>query len=301
MGKDLSEPGISVVVGSLESARSIEDCLASIYRNETAATPLEVIVVDASRDKTARIARDAFPHAHVVQLPPGTLTPVLWAEGIRRASGDCVGLTTGHCIVPSTWVSALSSHLTATCAGAGGPLDLAPDASLVDAAVYFLRYSAFMSGDESHAREVPELPGDNAMYSRPNLERLNGMFAHGFWEPEFHRVLHEEGKTLMLVPAAAASFTRSFPIGVISAHRFAHGRHYGSWRVREGGQSFVRVVLASPLVPFVLAARIARRVLRRPRYRWRFVAASPLVLWLAACWAAGEAAGAMEAPRANRG
>jgi hypothetical protein len=55
------------------------------------------------------------------------------------------------------------------------------------------------------------------------------------------------------------------------------------------------VLAAAPLVPAVLALRVARRVLPLGGHRWRFVAGLPLFLVLATAWAAGEAVGAWHA------
>jgi hypothetical protein len=54
-----------------------------------------------------------------------------------------------------------------------------------------------------------------------------------------------------------------------------------------------QIVLAAPLVPFVLAMRAARRVAASHRDTMRLITALPWFIVLAACWAAGEAWGAL--------
>jgi hypothetical protein len=98
------------------------------------------------------------------------------------------------------------------------------------------------------------------------------------------------------VPAATAGFGPSYPFGTIARHRFEHGRHFGAWRTREGGESTLRVAAPAPLVPFALLARAGRRALRLPGHRRSFLGASPWFLALATAWAAGEAAGALAGP-----
>ena len=286
-------------MGSLESARSIVDCLRALEQ-ASSGLATETIVVDSSSDHTASIVRNEFPGVSFRAMPPGTLTPMLWAEGIRMARGRYVGLTTGHCVVPSEWISALTGALRGSVVGAGGPLALLTKASRLDAAIYFLRYSAFMPSRSDAVSIVHEIAGDNAMYSGDALRRHESTFAGGFWEPEFHKLLRAEGGQLAIVPRASAAFGRSFPLGVISRHRFSHGKRFGSWRVASAQMSAARVILAAPVVPFVLLVRIAARVMRNLSARRDFLGASPIVLWLAACWAAGEAVGAFEARRANR-
>ena len=292
-------PELSVVIGSVDSARSIEACLESIFAAGKQHR-IEVLLIDASSDDTVDRARQAFPAAQLVTRPPGTLTPVLWADGISLARGRMVALTTGHCVASECWLEALASAHTDGASAAGGPLILGNDASTLDAAIYFLRYSAFLPTSDTDPREVHEIAGDNAMYSLSSLRRYAGEFADGFWEPEFHAALRAEGGRIELVPQAAMSFSKSFPFATIALHRYRHGRHFGEWRVRSGAQRVTRAIAAAPFVPFVLLARVAMRVGRQSQYRWRLIVASPAILALAACWAAGEAAGALEARNADR-
>ena len=290
---------ISVVVGSVESERSIRDCLESISISARGRT-VELIVVDASHDTTAGLVRLHFPDVNLVSMRVGTLTPQLWLEGYRRSSGTFVAFTTGHCVVPSDWLVDLQSALSSGAAGAGGPITLAPDKSMVDAAVYFLRYSAFMRGASEDPHPVSEIAGDNSMYVRNEVDAHVTPSADGFWEVDVNRRLRKAGKTLLMVPRASVAFGRSSPLMVISRHRFAHGMHSGSWRSVEDGVSPWRIILVAPLVPFVLLARIFKRVRAARGDVSLVVKSSPLILWLAACWATGEAVGALTAPDARR-
>ena len=284
---------LSVVIGSVASEQSIRDCLASVVASCTGLRA-EVIVVDASTDQTASLVREYFPAVKLICLAPGTLTPVLWATGIASARGARVATTTGHFVVPDSWARDLSAALQSGAAGAGGPVVLKSGASIVDRAIYYLRYSAFLPTDELAVAVVPEIPGDNAMYDRSVLDEHRSLLADGFWEVELHRALRAKGQTLVMVQSAAAEFGRSFPLAPISRHRFAHGRHFGAWRVREKADSASRIAFTAPAVPLVLLVRIARRVLRSGRSLPGFLIAAPLILWLAACWALGEAVGAMK-------
>jgi len=290
---------ISVIVGSVESERSIQDCLESIS-NSARGQNVEVIVVDASHDKTAGLVRLHFPDVKLVPMRVGTLTPRLWLEGYARASGSIVAFTIGHCVVPSVWVAELQSALSSGAAGAGGPITLAPDSSLLDAAVYFLRYSAFMPGPSDDPHPVSEIAGDNSMYVRASVDSHSTPGADGFWEVDVNRRLRNAGMTLQMVPRAAVTFGRSAPLGVMSRHRFAHGAHSGKWRSIENGINPWRIILAAPLVPFVLLLRIFNRVRSARGNIAPVLKSSPLIIWLAACWATGEAVGAWRAIDARR-
>ncbi|HEY4955105.1 MAG TPA: glycosyltransferase [Gemmatimonadaceae bacterium] len=289
---------ISVVVGSVESERSIRDCIASIL-SAGSEHATEVIVVDASRDATAALVRLHFPDVTLISMPSGTLTPRLWSEGFARSSGSAVAFTTGHCIVPAGWLGDLQGALALAAVGAGGPILLERDSSLLDAAIYFLRYSAFMPDGSTESRSVTDIAGDNCMYVRAELAPCLSP-TDAFWEVDVNRRLTREGKVLTMVPSAAVSFGRSFPFAVISRHRFEHGIHSGRWRSTEDQVSPWRIVTVAPVVPFVLLLRIIRRVRRAGGDISLVVMCSPLILWLAMCWAAGEARGAWRAVDARR-
>ena len=290
---------ISVVVASIESERSIRRCLESVFASASGHAA-EVIVVDASRDATAELVRREFPQASLACMPPGTLTPLLWSNGFARSSGRAIAFTTGHCAVPEQWLSDLQSALELGAAGAGGPLSLATGTSLLDAAVYYLRYSSVMYTRRDDSHRVSQIAGDNSMYSGDAMRRHQRSFENGFWEIDFHRRLEKDGEHLVMVPSARVSFGPSFPLGVISRHRFSHGMHSGRWRALETGVNPWRIVAAAPLVPFILLMRIVRRVQDANRKLALVAACSPLLLWLGACWACGEAAGAAEVIGARR-
>jgi hypothetical protein len=254
--------------------------------------PTEVIVVDASRDRTSDVIRAEFPQTKLVTMPPGTLAPDLWSRGLAESTARAVAFTTAHFVVPPSWISDLCSALAPGVAGAGGAFALENDASLLDRAIYYLRYSAFLPGAHAANSTVNEIAADNSMYHRDALDLHSAALADGLWEVELHHHLRAAGARLTMVPSATIAFAKSFPASVISRHRFAHGKHFGRWRVSTGA-SAMRILMLAPLVPFALLARARRRVREAEGDSFRLAACFPIFLWLAACWAAGEAVGAL--------
>jgi hypothetical protein len=285
---------LSIVIGSVNSARCIARALASFER-ACVGLDAEILIVDASTDATVERIAEVRPSARVRRLRPGTLTPALWSAGLAMSRGRVVAFTTGHCVVGEGWARALLAGLENGATGVAGSLSPALDSDVVDWGIFYLRYSAFLGAGEARVESAPEIPGDNAAYRRDTLERHSASFADGFWEVDFHRRLRREngGTRLEFIPGADAQFGPSSSFAPLARQRFAHGRHWGAWRVEQGVRSAWQVVIAAPLVPLVLGARIARRVLRRPSHRVRFVLSLPVVLALAAAWAAGEAVGAL--------
>ncbi len=289
-----------MIIASVESARSIERCLDSVLA-AVRGRPSEVFVVDASRDASADIAGRVAGGTQIVRCAPGTLTPELWAEGIRHSTGRVVVLTTGHFVVEPTWIDNLVAALKEGETGAAGGLRLATETSITDWAVFYLRYSEFLTEPEQPRRGVSGIPADNAAYDGDAIRRFVKTSDDGFWEVEFHRQLRTAGASLAIVPGATASYSRSFPLATIARHRFHHGRHAGAWRAAHHERSRAAIVALSPLVPAALAMRTWRRVRTMAPHRRRFIRAIPTFLALAAMWAIGEAVGALAgAPGARR-
>jgi hypothetical protein len=138
-----------------------------------------------------------------------------------------------------------------------------------------------------------EIAGDNAAYTREALDRHAAAFISGFWELDFHRLIRADGGWLAAVPMATAAFAHSFRLRTIAAHRFDHGRQFGSSRVRRGERTVAQMMITAPFVPFVLAARAGRRVFAADDAGWRFVVSLPWFMVLAAAWAVGEVWGAL--------
>lgn len=286
---------LSVVIASIDAELSIGSCLR-LLRTACAGVRAEFLVCEPLGNHTASSVVGLDDRIKLFRFPKKALAPVLWAEGLRRSTGRIVAFTTGHCLVSSTWARSLVDALDAGATGAGGPLVIGPGARPLDWAVFYLRYSAFMPETIGTGRVAGEIAGDNAAYRREALDRHAASFTDGFWEVDFHRLIRRDGGWLVVAPAATAAFGRSFPVRTIAAHRFAHGRQFGAGRVRGGARAGWQVVLAAPVVPFVLATRAARRVARTRDGRWRFVLALPWFLLLAGAWAAGEAWGALRGP-----
>jgi glycosyltransferase involved in cell wall biosynthesis len=294
---------LSVVIAANDAARSIDRCLQHLVRS-CAGLRAELIVADASTDGTAERVEAFGPPARLIRCEADTLAPHLWAIGYRQATGRVVAFTTGHCLVSPDWATALTRAVAGGADGAGGPLVIDRGTRPLDWAIYYLRYSAFTPYTLGAGRISGEIAGDNAAYARAALDRHAASFDRGFWEVDFHRDLRADGGWLAAVPEAVIAFSKSFPPSTIIRHRFAHGRHFGAGRAKGGTRSRWQIVVASPLVPFVLAARAARRALRGGsdatastapdgRMPWRFVVALPWFLVLAGAWAAGEARGAL--------
>ena len=267
--------------------------LAALLR-EAKSVGAEVILAGDIGDHAASwqdAARIQGVELRVIQAPASSLTPQHWGLGLNASERDIVAFSINQCVVCIGWARAILDGLAYGDAGVGGTLDLADGTSQTGKAIYFLRYSAFLGVRERARRAVRDIAGDNAAYRRDVLARY-GPYDHGFWEIEAHHWLRADGGTLALVPGMEVSFGGAPSLIPFMRQRFAHGRHFGAWRAGIGGRAAWKMLLAAPLVPFVLLLRTVRRVAGRPGALATLVACIVPFLLLATAWASGEAAGA---------
>ena len=281
---------LSVIVGSLDAAGTLGECLTALVES-CAGIDAEILVVDASDDDSVDVAR-SFPMVRVSCLPAGTLVPALWGAGLREARGRVVAFTIAQCCVEPEWARSLLEGIATGAVGVGGRLGVRRGTSATGRATFYLRYSAWLAVPDGPAHEIP---GDNAAYEHLALRSVRDASGGPFWEVEAHARLRALGRTLVVSPGATAWFTDQTPLGTMAARRFAHGRHSGAFRVRSGIRRRWQMVLGAPLVPLVLLVRVGRRVARAPSHAVGFVSSLGAFLVLASAWAAGEAIGGFTA------
>lgn len=285
----VAEYALSIVVGSNGAAGSVEGLLETLAPQVDGA---EVVVCEPRASTQA--VQERFPFARFLERP-GALVPLLWAEGIAASTGRVVALTISPMRPAPDWVATIRAQLERVDVVAGA-IDPGGGLRLSDWAEYFVRYSRDMLPFDPH--ECLDLPGDNVAYKRELLEQAEDVYRNGFWEPDVHRRLHACGAVLWHAPELVVRQSRSAGARAFARQRLAHGRAHG----RQRGSRSTRArnligVLASPLVPAILSARVLRETQRRRRFRARALAALPLILFFDCAWAAGEALGHVDALR----
>lgn len=293
----MTEPSVSVVVAAWQDTAGLAECLDALASQHGDGT--EVIVVSSAACPPE--LKDRLGDVAWVDAPGDLHIPGLWSLGMQRSSRDVVALTTAHFTPGPDWVPAIRrSHSRLDSPAIGGPIDPPRGGGLVDWATYFMRYSAYARCDREEARE--DLAGDNASYKRAAVLAHPDLLRDGFWEQEFHRRFRRAGRTLTLVPDMRVRQRTSFGFRRFLRQRFEHGRRFGRTRLAGRGAGARAVhVLGSPLVPAILLARIAGRVVRGGRDLGPFVAALPVLACFVLAWAAGEGAGYLDAAAARGG
>lgn len=281
-------PRLSIIVASSNAVLSIRDCLNSLTRQ--ADSTVELIVVDNSDDGSTKIIQRDFPQIRHLTLPHQVLINELWSAGILQSRGEIVALTTAHCIPAHDWILQIVRAHSVAAAGIGGAIDGEAGSNMVDWAVCFCRYSRFLPPLTND--EVDDIPADNAAYKRVPLFRHEALWRDGFWEPQLHRALAAEGQILQSTATMLVRHRHSYSFTGFMHQRFLHGEKYGQWRASTlSPAKRLLMIAASPLIPFVLLQRAARRVASKQRYLSRLLLTLPLLAAFFFAWGCGEAMG----------
>jgi hypothetical protein len=275
------EPMVSIVIAVKDGAQNVPALLDTLRDGGDA----EVFLCCAGEEVTTA---DTNVVQHI--FPSETLVPILWSEGIVRARGSRVALTTAQFVPDANWLSRLRAADLDRWVGVGGAIDNDPSASAKNWAIFFLRYSAF--APPLTAGETDEIAADNAVYDRSAILEYRDLLRDGFWEPSFHRRFRATGKKLALDPELVVVHHGTVFAQSFAQQRYLHGRAYGRERAERAGFSRnLILLLSSPLITPLLLARIIARITKRSSYRAKLFSAFPWLVRFTFAWALGEAGG----------
>jgi hypothetical protein len=145
--------------------------------------------------------------------------------------------------------------------------------------------------------ETRDLPGVNIGYRRELLERHRADLETGFWEGIVHPRLLAEGARFVSSPRIVVTHKKRFGFFYFVGQRFHYSRYYAGTRARGAGAlARIAFALATPLLPGLLAIRIARAVFAKRRNRRYLLLSAPALGGFLIVWAFGEMAGALLGP-----
>jgi hypothetical protein len=304
-------PRLSVVVTVVDGGEVLLRCLEALAA-QVGAPAMEVIV---PWDETiAEVAELAGRFPHFAFLPLGRLaTPGRSASaftehclydrrragGLRVARGELVAMLEDRGWPRPDWAATMAGLHAALPYGAiGGAIENRSADGLRRAIFHcdFGRYEPpLVDGDGEYLSDV------NICYKRSALESLRPLWCERYQEAEINWALVRQGDRLWLCDSPRVVQQRA-PLSLAQAlrERVHWGRTYGLVRGRSGSpvRALMRAV-ASPLVPALLLHRHLLRQLRRNPPPVSMLAGLPLMALLTLCWAAGEAAGELEAALAG--
>lgn len=285
---------ISVVIAAPDGGPGLARCLEAL-REQVSPVDGEILVVHDPALTNDRRRPTHSATARWIPLPAGAEVPNLWQAGIEASRGKIVALLVESCVPNPDWIDQVLRLHRSEVPVIGGAIDLSPDSSFLDSAVYFCRYSRYMP--PFAAQYLDDLPGTNCSYKRATLEGLQEEISDGFWETFIHEKLRNRGDHLLCDPNILVRYSGSTSGLSFLRTRFAHGRKFAARRATglNWRQRTLRA-LAFPLVPVLMLRRIAGRVWARRTYRARFMACAPLVTVFLTAWSAGESLGYVFGP-----
>lgn len=234
----------------------------------TGALPGHVRVIRSERDSFPRLAR----------------------LGLEASRGELVAFTESHCSAESGWADRMRQSFEAGCAVVGGGVAAAPGLEIRNRALYAVDYGPFAAAG---ARDAHVLPGVNIAFRRSALAGIDTVPSPEFWKSFASWEVERRGGRLRFDPAPRVTYHRRLPFGEITSRRWHHGRCFGAMRA---GTMPLRAravyALAAPAIPFLLAARTFRTVLRYAGAAEAMLLL-PAVFWIHLVWVAGEWVGHM--------
>jgi glycosyltransferase involved in cell wall biosynthesis len=232
-------PMVTLVVAARNEEANIEACLRSLEEQDYDAARLEVIAVDGdSSDRTRELAE-----AIVARHPgwrlldnPRRIQAVAWNLGIQRASGDVVGIVSGHAELAPDYVRQAVETLERTGAAmVGGPVTALTDGP-VSAAIGAAMASPFGVGGARHHYLTSEAQTDTVFMGVAATETYR---AFSFDEEmvrnqddELSYRLVDAGHAIVCNPAIRSRYRVRSSIGALARQYWS----YGYWKVAVLGR-----------------------------------------------------------------
>lgn len=199
-GNDMNDvSGISVVVITLNEEANIRDCLDALSAQNYPADKHEIIVVDASADRTAEIA-GGYRHVRVLRSQKGFVRQK--NAGWRAARYDIVAFTDADCRVPNGWLSAVAAAFQdEDVMAVGGDALLPPGSSWLETCIGCVGHPGGGAlGLEANVTEdeqgIDFIAGCNAAFRKAVLHRMDGFhpdFERGGEDVDLSRRLRQSG------------------------------------------------------------------------------------------------------------
>lgn len=281
-----NSPKISVVIASIVGPPFIDDCVASVYAQKDA-PEFEVIVVDCRGAENVARLRGRFPQARIVELTQRETVPKLRRIGVEQAGGEIVAIIEEHCLAKDDWLATIAKALTPEYIACGGPIFDYNYARLRDWVTYFVEYNSSLPPWPDGA--TPFINGANLAYRREALLPHRDLLDDGYWEATVNPKLLAEGKKFRSVPLMTVYHRGPFDYCYYLRQRYHFSRAFSG--ARRGSLSAAQraaYLVAAPLVPFLLLARMGARVFEKKCHVRRFFASMPLIFPALCVYTAGE-------------
>jgi hypothetical protein len=295
---------LSIIVRVVAGGEFLRRCLDHLAP-QTQNRPFEIIVpYDARVAGIAQIKND-YPEiifvapraeARAERWTPGDaheVYDVRTAAGLHAARGDTIAILEDFGIAPPDWCDQILRAHQLPHGVIGGAMEHSGRGAL-NWAVFFLDLGRYQLPLREGVAEY--LTDNNVSYKRVALESVKHVWSERYNEATVHWALARNGVVLWRRPQIVMHQDRGqMKLTSCLTERFFWGRIFGRKRAAEC--SFARrliYILASPLIPAIVLARLTGKIMRGARHRAKFIFAFPLIVALAACWNLGELVGYLQ-------
>lgn len=287
---------LSIVVVAIDAGASLSRVLRALAPQLDANMDLLVVVPEqaAGRAEAAIAAAPAgAARAALVTGRTGATRPELRTLGLRRATGQLIALLADTYVPGPSWAHDLRlAHDRHPDAGViVGAIEPEAGATLVAWSRHVAEYGPFMN---PVGPVRGPLPAANAAFRADVARLVTERFPQGAWETAWNRLLSEHGIPVVLDGSIAVRHVADGSPWEYLAERYDYSRSITAERLAGAG-AWRRAIhaCASPLLPFVLVARMWRGAGHRREHRWRFLRAVPWLIVYSSCGAAGECVAAL--------
>lgn len=293
-----SNPKVSVIVASAAGGDFLIRCLDSLV-DQAKEQDSEIIVVDRCGPERCGEVEKRYPSVILVPYPGDDRpsVPQLRTCGIEHSSAPVIAVIEEHCVAPPNWLATIISSFSDDDDAIGGPILDADFDRIRDWVVYFSEYHNDLPPWEAGPRSW--LNDANAAYRRERLLENIDTIGESYWAISLHPVLEASGASMRAVPEMGLAHTGPFDYGYYLRQRYLLSRVWGgTQRFRVSPLTRIAHILAFPIFPFFLLARIARRAFATgsPRIRNQFLKSIPLLLPVVVTFTWGEWLGYLIGP-----
>jgi GT2 family glycosyltransferase len=283
-----AEQEVSVVIAAIVGAKFLDECLGSL-ETQAKKTGAETIVVACGTAEFAGEIAERHPWVRVIHRPERESVPTLRSHGVEAAQGRIIAIIEEHCVAAPDWLErALEAHSKGEYGAVGGPVAPQDYDRLRDWVVYFCEYNNQMPPWQDG--ETTSLGSANIAYKREVLLRYKDLLHTGYWEAGLHWRMLADGIKFRSAPKMVVYHCGPFNFGYYLEQRFWFSRAFSSARGLTAAKKLVYICL-SPLLPVLLAVRMAQRVVKQNCHVGKFIQILPLLVPVLLVYVTGEVVG----------
>jgi len=230
----VQQPTVTLVVAMRNEAAHIEACLRSILAQDYPPDRLEVLVFDGrSTDASRSIAEAALDGRTLARVldNPDVIQAAAWNRGIDMASGDVIGIVSGHATLGLGYVASAVAALERTGATmVGGPVHAVGEGA-VGTAIATASVSPFGVGGARHHYATEAVEVDTVFMGLCRAEdyrrhRFDPRMVRNQDDELSYRILDAGGR-IVCDPAIMSTYASRNSFGGLVRQQCSYGR----WKV----------------------------------------------------------------------